>query len=170
MTSQKTKESIRQYINGMKYDPDFNPDMNENLCMIKFQNPSQKSREETSSKFLLPDSELNFFIINAEYKLKHAGFRFDNKLPPHVEIGKNIDVPTFLKRVEFLEGKRVDISKPENYKVINGKRFVLLLPSCSEMGLNEPYITIAYVNHLCNKERFLKIVLDNEYDTSTSWE
>lgn len=174
-----SKSSLRQYINGLNFNPQYNPDANENLLTIEFQNPTIKAKQETRSKFLLPESEFNFFILDCQHKLKHSGIRFDNKLPPHVEIltpqelsslSKEELTKTFNHRVAFLQGQKIDISKLENYKMIGGKRFVLSLPSNVDIGLKDPYLTIAYVNFLSNKERFLKIVLDFEYSTENNWE
>ncbi len=174
-----SKSSLRQYINGLDFNPNYNPDADVNIFTLQFQNPTVKSKEETRSKFLLPESEFNFFILDCENKLKHSGIRFDNKLPPHVEILSQHELSTlskedatniFKKRVAFLEGTKIDISDSNNYKMIGGKRFVLTLPSHPEIGLKDPYLTIAYVNFLSNKERFLKIILDSNYSTENNWE
>ena len=174
-----SKSSLRQYINGLDFNPNYNPDADTNIFTLEFQNPTIKSKEETRSKFLLPESEFNFFILDCENKLKHSGIRFDNKLPPHVEILSQQELSTlskedatnlFKKRVAFLEGTKINISDSNNYKMIGGKRFVLTLPSNPEIGLKDPYLTIAYVNFLSNKERFLKIILDFSYSMENNWE
>lgn len=170
MTSKQTsKKSIREYIDKLEQQDD-------DIYTIEFEQPDKKIKGETRSKFISPDSELFFFISDAQYKLKHSGIRFEVRLPPHVEIltQKEFSSPsektTFLNRVSFLEGKNVNVFSPDNYKMIQNKKFVMLLPKNKELGLEEPYITIAHVNFLSNKERFLKIILNKEYDTESVWE
>lgn len=169
-----SKSSIRQYINNLPFNPLVNDDANENLFKLEFAEPDKRLKEEIRYKFLKVESDLFFFVIDCQRKLKHAGFRFENKFPPFVEILKQSDnlggIELFLKRVKLLEGVKIDISKPESYKMIGGKRLVLLLPKVNDLDMAEPHITIVHVNHLCNKERFLQIILNQEYSTETTWE
>jgi hypothetical protein len=163
------KKTIRDYINKLEEDED-------NYYNIEFEQPTTRIEGETYFKCLSPDSEFFLFLTDCNYKLKHAGIRFTTSDAPCVNIlqrnerGKSNELELFLKRVDYLQGKIINVYDPNNYKMIGNKILVLCLPSKEEIGLKDPYIQIAKVDFLSNKERFLKILLNKEYTTENNWE
>jgi len=163
------KKSIRDYINKLEEDE-------ENYFTVEFEEPKTRLEGETYFKCLSPESELFFFITDCIYKLKHAGIRFTTSDAPSVNIlqknerNKSNELELFLKRVDYLEGKNINVYDPKNYKMIGNKMLVMCLPSKEEIGLKDPYIQIAKVDFLSNKERFLKVILDKQYTTENNWE
>ena len=164
-----SKKSIRDYINKLQEDED-------NYFNIEFEESKSRLEGETYFKCLSPESELFFFITDCIYKLKHAGIRFTTPDAPSVNVlqknerNKSNELEMFLKRVDYLQGKSINVYDPKNYKMIGNKILVLCLPSKEEIGLKDPYIQLAKVDFLSNKERFLKIILNKEYTTENNWE
>jgi len=144
-----------------------------NLLKIEFDQPSKRNKDETRSKYLHQESFLYFFVIDAQEKLKHSGLRFGSGMAPHVEILNQTEAKLpdekklYLERVATLQGSQIDVSKRENYKVI-GKAFCLMLPSIEGRQF---CIKICQLQTLApHIDRFLKIVLDEEYSTYTEHE
>jgi len=164
-----SKKSIRDYINKLEEDED-------NYFNIEFEESKSRLEGETYFKCLSPESELFFFITDCIYKLKHAGIRFTTPDTPSINVlqknerGKLNELEMFLKRVDYLQGKTINVYDPKNYKMIGNKILVMCLPSKEEIGLKDPYIQLAKVDFLSNKERFLKIILNKEYTTENNWE
>jgi len=141
---------------------------------LQFDQPMKRLEHETRSKFLNPDSEFFFFILDGIEKLKHSGFRFEPKMDPHVQIlsfdenkrKDNLDL--FLKRVQKLHNIEIDVNDRNNYKIINKKNFVLTLPTIDGVDY---YISIAYLNTLApHKDKFLNVLLDKNYSTYSDFE
>jgi len=141
---------------------------------LQFDQSMKRLEHETRSKFLNPDSEFFFFILDGIEKLKHSGFRFEPKMDPHVQIlsfdeykrKDNLDL--FLKRVQKLHNIEIDVNDRNNYKIINKKNFVLTLPTIDGIDY---YISIAYLNTLApHKDKFLNILLDKNYSTYSDFE
>ena len=146
-----SKKSIRDYINKLEEDED-------NYFNIEFEESKSRLEGETYFKCLSPESELFFFITDCIYKLKHAGIRFTTPDAPSVNVlqknerNKSNELEMFLKRVDYLQGKSINVYDPKNYKMIGNKILVLCLPSKEEIGLKDPYIQLAKVDFLSNKE------------------
>lgn len=146
--------------------PDFTP------YEIRFLCPKERLEEERKCKFLDPESDLYQFVMESQYRIKHSGLRISNKMPPCIQvIGQNEsvkDTELFLKRVKELEGTYVDIKNPMNYRS-SGRQFEIVLPSTTSM--KSPVIIIGVLNHLApRKERFLNVMLNDNYSTDASWD
>jgi hypothetical protein len=157
-----TKKTLREYNDALYEQED-------RMFSIEFDNPTQRQKHETKYKFLSQESDMFFFITECQNKLKHSGIRFNNNIPPCVTIDTK-DNELFNKRVQFLQEKEIDVFNPENYKMIGAKKFVMCLPKNEELGLIDPYIIIAQISFLSNKDRFLKVILNEKYTTENNWE
>jgi hypothetical protein len=157
-----TKKTLREYNDAIYEQED-------RMFSIEFQNPDQRQKTEIKYKFLSPESDMFFFISECQNKLKHSGIRFNNGIPPCVNI-ETKDNDLFIKRAQFLHKKEIDVFNPDNYKMIGNKKFVLCLPKNEELGLIDPHIIIAQISFLSNKDRFLKVILNENYTTENNWE
>lgn len=161
-------KSIKKTLDKLQEEDD-------DLLMIDFKVDDVSKKNDNVYKFICPDSELFNYITDCRNKLKHSGIRMIGMLDPNIEILKKDNTKLnrdeiFSKRVDFLQGKKIDVSNPDNYKMIDNKKFVMLLPSNEQLGMIDPYIPIVYINFLSSKQRFLKVILDRNYTTESAWE
>lgn len=161
-------KSIKKTLDKLQEEDD-------DLLMIDFKVEDVSKKEDNVYKFISPDSELFNYIMDCRNKLKHSGIRMLKMLDPSIEILKKDNTKLnrdeiFSKRVDFLQGKKINVSNPDNYKMIDNKKFVMILPSNEQLGMIDPYIPIVYINFLSSKQRFLKVILDKNYTTESAWE
>ena len=161
-------KSIKKTLDKLQEEDD-------DLLMIDFKVDDVSKKEDNVYKFISPDSELFNYIMDCRNKLKHSGIRMLKMLDPNIEILKKDNTKLnrdeiFSKRVDFLQGKKIDVSNPDNYKMIDNKKFVMILPSNEQLGMIDLYIPIVYINFLSSKQRFLKVILDKNYTTESAWE
>ena len=161
-------KSIKKTLDKLQEEDD-------DLLMIDFKVEDVSKKEDNVYKFISPDSELFNYIMDCRNKLKHSGIRMLKMLDPSIEILKKDNTELnrdeiFSKRVDFLQGKKINVSNPDNYKMIDNKKFVMILPSNEQLGMIDPYIPIVYINFLSSKQRFLKVILDKNYTTESAWE
>jgi hypothetical protein len=82
----------------------------ENIMKLEFDDPSNRCMGEKKSKLLLAGSQLYNYLNKLKNILRHNGFTHQDRMNLHVEV-LNDD---FLKRVNSLEGKMINVFDPIN--------------------------------------------------------
>jgi len=135
-------------------------DNNTHIVKVEYNEPNIRSSNEVKSKLLKKDSKLYNHLIKLKEILKQNGFDHQDRMDLHTEVLNDNKESTeeFIKRVNILEGKDIDIKNPENYDII-GRAIVLLLGDLE--GYNkDAKITIAFIDNNKIKDA-MKCLLDN---------
>jgi hypothetical protein len=128
---------------------------------------------ETKSKFLEEDSDLYFFIRDAQYRLKYNGIRLTDKMDICVRIlddneysnsNKSASFELFKKRVKSLNKTNIYYEDIQLYRVC-GKQLHLIIPG--EFEGRTYHIVIGTFNTLAPRvSKFYNIIFNKTYDPS----
>lgn len=131
---------------------------NTNFMTVEYDEPNNRCPGEMKSKLLKPGSDLYNFITKIKNYLRTNGYPHQDRMGLHSEVlnDNSESLETFLKRVDDLEGRKIDVKNFENYDVV-GRAVVLLLGDLEEYN-KDAKITIAYFGDVDKAEQAIKIV------------
>jgi hypothetical protein len=150
------------------------PQTKENLeYKIEFDQPKRRLPHETRSKFLLPSSELYFFIKDCQDRIKYKGWRITDRLEPCIEIlavnetAKKNELDVYLRRVAQLESTSICVNDRSKWVVANKRLYYVI----GEVEKKVMQIQVAaFQTALINKERFLNIIFDENFNYGGDWD
>lgn len=140
---------------------------------IEFDQPKRRLPHETRSKFLLASTELYFFVKDCQHRIKYCGWRITDKLEPCVEIlsvgetAKKNELDVYLRRVAQLEGQTLNVNDRSKWIVAN-KRLYLVIGEVEKKIMQIQ--VAAFQTALINKERFLNIIFDDNFNYGGDWD
>jgi hypothetical protein len=149
------------------------PEYTGNTFPLIFKEPSKRMPYETKSKFLEEDSDLYFFIRDAQDRLKYNGIRLTDKMDICVRIlddneysnsNKSASFELFKKRVKSLNKTNIYYEDIQLYRVC-GKQLHLIIPG--EFEGRTYHIVIGTFNTLAPRvSKFYNIIFNKTYDPS----
>jgi hypothetical protein len=138
---------VNKNINSEIKDDNIKINDKHKIIKVEYNEPNIRCIGENKSKLLKPNSELYNHIIKIKDILKQNRFNHQDRMDLHTEV-LNDNTETyddFIKRVNILEGREIDIKNPDNYDII-GRAIVLLLGELE--GYNkDAKITIAFIDN-----------------------
>lgn len=116
------------------------------ILEVEFDDPFKRNYGEKRAKKLLAGSKLYNFINKLKDMLRGNGFPHADRMALHTEVLNDEteieNTKEFLTRVQSLEGRKVDVINPENYKIV-GRSIALILGSLKGYK-KQAKITIAF--------------------------
>ncbi len=174
-----TNSSVKDLGSSVEFDgslsrlKEIGPEYIGNTFPLIFKEPSKRMPYETKSKFLEEDSDLYFFIRDAQDRLKYNGIRLTDKMDICVRIlddneysnsNKASSFELFKKRVKSLNKTNIYYEDIQLYRVC-GKQLHLVIPG--EFEGRTYHIVIATLNTLAPRvSKFYNIIFNKEYDPS----
>lgn len=137
----------RNRENRKNSDANIKIDDKHKIIKVEYNEPNIRCNGENKSKLLKPNSELYNHLMKLKEILKQNGFNHQDRMGLHTEIlNDNTEtIDDFIKRVNILEGREIDIKNPDIYDII-GRAIVLLLGDLE--GYNkDAKITIAFIDN-----------------------
>lgn len=138
---------VNKNINSEIKDDNIKINDKHKIIKVEYNEPNIRCNGENKSKLLKTNSELYNHLMKLKEILKQNGFNHQDRMGLHTEIlNDNTEtIDDFIKRVNILEGREIDIKNPENYDII-GRAIVLLLGDLE--GYNkDAKITIAFIDN-----------------------
>ena len=133
----------------------------ENYLKLEFNEPLKRCKGEYKSKLLLETSKLYKYLHNLKKIIRENNYNHNDRMDLHIEVlnNENESIEEFLKRVNELEGKEINIADPRNY-IVNNSSISLMI------GRIENYkkiikITIAFFESKFNIDDVYILLLKN---------